>query len=320
MSETREIYLKSKARSNSLWLSQLQPIAQVALRFPFLPLFRPGVRRLLALVEPAGRLFIKSHPSKALIHSGESITILSANLWHDWPLHRKLTQRLETVAGLIEAESVDIALLQEVARTRDLRADQWLGERLGMAYVYSRANGHQGAIGFEEGLAVFSRYPLNSPRLKQLGSGTNPFVRRLALGATIDTPGGSMVATSVHLSLWHRQNAIQMTDLQDWSAAIADKRPMLIGGDFNSHENTSQIIRAKTHWLDIFRQLHPDGDGTTHELRWPWGGVLRRRRLDYLFLQPGEQPWKILEVRHLDSPEGPHSDHRALLARLAPVN
>jgi endonuclease/exonuclease/phosphatase family metal-dependent hydrolase len=68
--------------------------------------------------------------------------------------------------------------------------------------------------------------------------------------------------------------------------------------------------------LDTFRHLHPKADGTTHELRWPWGGLLRRHRLDYIFLRPGARGWRVLETCHLDAANGPHSDHRAVLTRL----
>jgi endonuclease/exonuclease/phosphatase family metal-dependent hydrolase len=68
--------------------------------------------------------------------------------------------------------------------------------------------------------------------------------------------------------------------------------------------------------VDTFRHLHPDADGTTHELNWPWGGRLRRHRLDYIFLSSQGQAWRAIEARHLVTPTEPHSDHRAVLARL----
>ena len=65
-------------------------------------------------------------------------------------------QRLEGFAGMVKDENVDVILLQEVTHRSEYHVDQWLSERLGMAYVYSRANGHESGIGFEEGLAVLS--------------------------------------------------------------------------------------------------------------------------------------------------------------------
>lgn len=274
------------------------------------------VQRMLAVASPTRHLSFRPFPPSIANHNGRFLTILSANLWHDWPQHREMVRRLELVAQLIESEQVDIALLQEVARLPDLRADEWLAARLGMAYVYSRANGHETAVGFEEGLAIYSRYPLANPCLKQLGPLTNPFTRRLALGAKVNTPFGKLAAFSVHLSLRPRKNAVQVAQLQEWVTAVAGPHAALIGGDFNAHESTAQISQIQQTWLDTFRHLHPQADGTTHELRWPWGQTMRRRRLDYLFLYPGKRPWQVLEARHLDAPGGPHSDHRAVLVRL----
>ncbi len=243
------------------------------------------------------------------------LTVLSANLFHDWPRHRRLQERLEAVAQLIEENSVDVALLQEVARTRELRADQWLAERLGMAYVYSRANGHESAIGFEEGLAIFSRFPLESPSLAELRPGS-PVTRRLGLGAWVKTMCGDLQVFSVHLGLLPHHNAAQLTHLRELITTSHQQHPVLIGGDFNAHEDTPQIMQAKQSWVDTFRHLHPEADGITHEIRWPWGKSGRKRRLDYLFLKPGNMTWSIQKACHLDAPGGPHSDHRAVLTQL----
>lgn len=276
------------------------------------------ILRMKSVAEPPGRLSIRtvSHMDN-FDHCG-GLTFLSANLWHDWPRYRRIAERLESFARLVEQVQADVLLLQEVARTPHFYADEWLHQRLGMDCVYSRANGHAGGIGFEEGLAVFSRFPLRSPRLQQLGSGRNPFVRRLALGAAVATPCGDLFTFSVHLGLRRRQNAHQLAHLRAWVANVAGRTPALIAGDFNAHENSPQIGHARAEWLDTFRHLHPGADGTTHELRWPWGRFIHRARLDYIFLHPGASRWQVLEARHLQAEGEAHSDHHAVLARLVP--
>ena len=89
------------------------------------------------------------------------------------------------------------------------------------------------------------------------------------------------------------------------------------GGDFNAHEHASQITQMRRTWLEVFRYLHPNGDGATHELRLPWRSQASRRRLDYIFFYPGNCQWKVLEACHLDALGGPHLDHRAVLAKIA---
>ncbi len=318
MSVLREFHLDALAPSHVLHPSRLRSLARRLLGLPVFRALQPIVRRVLAVAEPVGRVCLRTPATVHEVHEGPPITVLSANLWHDWPKHRRLVERLESFAELIVSERADIVLLQEVSRTPDMHVDAWLAQQLDMSCVYSRANGHEAAIGFEEGLAIFSRFPLADLHLRQLGTRSNPFVRRLALGAEIETPVGNLLAFSVHLGLRHKHNSHQLADLRAWVTDITGARPALIGGDFNAHEHSPQIMRTQQTWLDTFRHLHPEKDGTTHELRWPWGSLLRRHRLDYIFIHPGDQLWNVLETRHVDAPGGPHSDHRAVLTRLAP--
>jgi endonuclease/exonuclease/phosphatase family metal-dependent hydrolase len=272
-----------------------------------------------AMNEPVRPVIVSVTPQSKGISKCEPITIVSANLWHDWPLHRELNQRLETFAQLVDESGADILLLQEVARTSKLPVNEWLAERLAMFSIYTRSNGNQDAIGFEEGLAVFSRFPLGSPNLQQLSADNVPFVRRFALGAEVDTPFGNLMAVSVHLGFIGNRNVNQVGSLRDWVSDIAGKRPALIGGDFNVHENAPQITEIKRDWLDTFRHVNGDADGHTHELRSPWGHVFRRQRLDYIFMQPGAHRWGIVESRHLETNGRPHSDHKAVLTKVIPL-
>ena len=281
----------------------------------------PGfVKIAMSVAEPAGRVSLKSEPYPIPAEGCGVLTVLSANLWHDWPRFKNLEKRLESFAQLIEAEQVDLILLQELARTPFLNADEWLAKRLQMAYVYSRANG-SAKIGFEEGLGVFSRFPLKRlPFVRQMGRRCNPFSRRLALGAEIDTPCGEVLAFSAHLGLLRRENARQLYELHLWVDQISAGRSAIIAGDFNAPEHTHQIKSIRSYWQDTFREIHQHGAAATHEIRWPWGGVILSHRLDYIFLQPGQPAWQVIDVSHVDSPKGPHSDHRAVLARLSPAH
>ncbi len=97
----------------------------------------------ISVAEPAGRVSLQSEAYPSPVAKCDVYTVLSANLWHDWPRFKDLEKRLEAFAGLAESERVDLILLQEIARTPAFQADEWLAERLNMAYVYSRANGSQ---------------------------------------------------------------------------------------------------------------------------------------------------------------------------------
>ena len=288
-----------------------------------LPLLRsllPLVRRVAGVIEAPGRVSFQAIPGiSSHAQDCQGLTIISANMWHDWPQHRRTEERLEAFARLVDEHKADVLLLQEVARTTHFLADRWLSQRLGMAYVYSRANGHLKGIGFEEGLAVFSRYPLSQPVLRQLSPVENQFAHRLALGIQVESPCGNFQAFSVHLSLAGKQNARETAHLANWVQDVSGESLALVGGDFNAGEDSRQIKKLQGNWLDTFRQINPFADGTTHELRWPWGKALRRERLDYIFLKAKMNHWKVVDARHLKTAGKEHSDHRAVLLRLAPV-
>jgi endonuclease/exonuclease/phosphatase family metal-dependent hydrolase len=276
------------------------------------------IKTAMSVAEAPGHVTFKSEPHPMPAGGSDIFTVLSANLWHDWPRFKDLEKRLEAFAKLIEHEQVDLILLQELTRIPSFEADRWLAQRLNMAYVYSRANGSE-KIGFEEGLGVFSRFPLKRlPFVHQMGRSWNPFVRRLALGAEVDTPCGEIMAFSAHLGLSRKQNAHQLLDLHGWVDQMTHGRSAIIAGDFNAPEHTHQIKRIRSYWTDTFREVHEHGRGVTHEIHWPWGGAFLSHRLDYIFLQPGQPEWHVLDVSHVDALDGPHSDHRAVLARLAP--
>lgn len=244
--------------------------------------------------------------------------MISANLCHDWPRHRRLLPRLEAFAALVDRERADLLLLQEVARTPGFFADDWLAERLGMAYIYARANGHR-QIGFEEGLAVLSRFPLEDPQVIELNQGKDLFVHRLALTANVKSPGGDILAGSVHLSLRTKRNKRQIASLHKWVEGAARRRMVLVGGDFNASEDSQQIRRTQALWLDTFRTKRPDQDGATHGLEGVLGFISGKRRIDYIFMHPGKESWKVMDAQHLTTQNLRHSDHLAVMTRLSNV-
>lgn len=277
---------------------------------------QPIAGQIISVAEPTGRVSILDEPEVVRERRTENqVAIMTANLWHDWPRQRMLKERLGCFVQLVLHEGIDILLLQEVTRTKDFRMDEWLAEKLGMAYVYSRANGHEGGIGFEEGLAVFSRFPIEEPRIAQLSLHKNPFFRRIALGAKIKIEDQELLAYSVHLGIKGNQNELQLSRLIKWVEGQSDGLPTVIGGDFNASEKTSQIRDAQDFWFDSFRELNPDKDGFTHKILWPWGGILSRSRLDYLFLNRGKPGWKVGEARQVEIDGCPVSDHTPVLLK-----
>ncbi len=245
---------------------------------------------------------------------GESLVVISANLWHDWPRHRVLPERLESFAGTVEREGADLVLLQEVVRLPGMRADEWLADRLGMSSVYVRVNGHVEAIGFEEGLTILSKETISESRALKLEPARIPFVKRMALAARVSGDRGDFWAFSAHLAILNRPNIGQLAHLRSWVTATSGSQMALIGGDFNADEKKLQIRQASSDWVDLYRRQNPDEDGATHALRTPLG--VFRHRLDYLFLHCGEPHWQVEDVRHLEKRVPEYSDHASVIARL----
>ena len=309
--------LEARPDAGRAWYHVVAWLAGTLLALPGLERLQPVSRRIGAVTRDAGRVAVVGEPRRNPPDVGP-LTVVSANLWHDWPRQQRWPERLAAFADLVEAEEADVVLLQEVARTPILKADIWLAERLGLAMAYARANGDLDAIGFEEGVAILSRYPLRDLHLRQLSQGRNPFVRRLALGGHVDTSHGPLLAVSAHLGLVKRHNAGQIRRLRTWVRDVSAGEAAVIGGDFNAPEHRHEIEHTRQAWTDTFRAVRPHDVAVTHT-KSRSRGKIQHRRLDYIFLQqPPTMRWSVLESSHLDSPVGPHSDHRAVLTRLLP--
>lgn len=297
-------------------LRRLRAWSQTWLPAPLRTCLRPITQPITAVTSPTNSVRWQPKTIFPAPIRSKKLTILTTNLWHDWPRFRQIEERLEALACLVEVEDVDVLLLQEVSRTIDFPADEWLAQRLKMAFVYARANGHTEGIGFEEGLAILSRFPISQPIIQPLDQAGSIFVQRLVLGVTVQVPAADLPVFSTHLSLRRRRNVAQLQQLRQWVQAMTPGSLALIGGDFNAGELTPRMTAVRQNWIDAFRWLHPKEDGTTHSLYWPWGKPFKRQRLDYLFLKPGSSRWHITEATHLTTPEIAHSDHQAVLVRL----
>jgi endonuclease/exonuclease/phosphatase family metal-dependent hydrolase len=185
-------------------------------------------------------------------------------------------------ADVLTLCEVDLGMAR--AGNRDVAAD--LGAALGLHAAWAplflettpgRHDDAEASAGRENqeslfGMAVLSRWPISETRIVELPSPEDyqfdvegMYGRFIALAAAIERPGAPFVAVAVHLEVhrtrWDR--AAQMRALVD--QIRAERRPILLGGDFNSHT----FDRGR--WLDPLL-------GVTVLGAWP-GPMLRRRLL-----------------------------------------
>jgi endonuclease/exonuclease/phosphatase family metal-dependent hydrolase len=236
----------------------------------------------------------------------DGLVVLSINVLHGFPRFEDLRERLDLVAAEIVRQDADIVLLQEVPWTPGLgNAAEYLAGRTGLNYLYLRANGNRRAILFEEGEAILSRYPLRDPALVELEPQAGFFEHRVVLGATAVTPWGDVRVFVTHLS--HGKPEINRRQAAALQALVesAGRGPAMVAGDLNATEDSPQIQALARDWIDVYRSANPGDAGATccvDDLAAEGAGL--KKRIDYLFLVPGEgEPMRVESSRVvLDEP------------------
>ena len=153
-------------------------------------------------------------------------------------------ERADRLASAINRLRPDVVVLQEAwcTVTEGCLVDR-LAEDLELQAVYARANGSLRWLGFEEGAAILSRYPIAVPETWPLLPDRDRFERRIALAARIDHPTLSFEVVGVHVAdgdpeLAAAQSRHLLGQLRDRA-----ERPALIAGDFNLDSDHSALGR-----------------------------------------------------------------------------
>jgi endonuclease/exonuclease/phosphatase family metal-dependent hydrolase len=215
------------------------------------------------------------------------LRVLSLNMLHGFPDFKHLSLRLELIAAEIRRLDADVVLLQEVPWTTITgNAAKSLAQQLGYNYLYYRANGNRWMIFFEEGEAILSRFPLEDPSYTVLQPPAGFFESRVNLGTTVTTPWGDVTFFVAHLTDKDPQVARgQAESLRNFVEAHTHGLAV-VAGDFNSREDSPQIIALSSTWTDTYRAVHPGDEGLTcciDDLTASPGEPLEER-IDYIFL------------------------------------
>ncbi|MCW5892522.1 MAG: endonuclease/exonuclease/phosphatase family protein [bacterium] len=243
----------------------------------------------------------------------------------------RLEDRLRLASADLAGLDLDVLGLQEASVARD-RGDMAarLAAALGMPAVvgappltwFDRLTA--AVLRLSEGPALVSRHPLIASRVWPLPRCGDSSARSLVCGE-VAAPGATVTVCSTHID----GGACQLAALAQRIAARCPTTPLVVLGDLNATQHAPAVVQllAVTGLRDTFRTAHPDEPGAT-----VWQPVTSERstvhrRIDYVFVAPGGgvdfdvRDSRVVLDRPHATPAGPlwPSDHRAVLAELAPV-
>ena len=228
-----------------------------------------------------------------------------------------LDERLAMVVEGLRGLDVDLIGLQEASSGRR-RGDVAgrLAAALGLHYVRA-PSGYRWVgrlaswvMGFDEGPAVLSRFPIVSWEVVPVNS-CDHWYGRVLLCATLDTPWGPLDACSTHTG----SSTCQLRSL----TAVLQKRrgrvPLIVTADLNATPDTSGVrhLLVGDGLVDSFRVANPDVPGFT-----VWQPVRTEppqasRRVDYVLVAPGgEAPVRVRASRVILDRPGRGADGKAL--------
>lgn len=208
----------------------------------------------------------------------------------------QLESRLAMIIEGLRALDPDVVALQESPVTRrrgDVAAR--IAQALGLAHVHARATERVfplrvlgrlivGALGFVEGPAILSRFPIAATEVYDLPRCQRWLDPRVALRADIQTPAGVVAVFSTHTSRDDCQTR-RVAEL----AGEPNGRPAIVMGDLNTGETAPALGAFRDRgFVDLFRAANPDAPGLTVWQRINEPSPTVFRRVDYVFVKAGD--------------------------------
>jgi endonuclease/exonuclease/phosphatase family metal-dependent hydrolase len=236
----------------------------------------------------------------------------------------------------LQALGPDILAVQEASVSRRHgNVPERLAEALGLHVVFASATERLsgwwlldqlivGALGFKEGPAILSRFPIVSSAVHDLPRCRTWFEPRILLRVELATPWGPLLVHSTHTA---RGDECQMERVGALVRERLGEGPSLLMGDFNTGDTSTVLsaLRSDAGFVDAFRAANPDTEGPTvwQRIRQPEPTV--SRRVDFVLVLPGRQDAVSIRSSRtvLDRPQ--HlpdgtvlwpSDHYGVLAEL----
>ncbi len=175
----------------------------------------------------------------------QTLRIMTYNIRHASPPSAPTKIDVDTVAGVIKKYQPDFVALQEVdvhtgRSGKTLHEAQDIAEKTGMHYSFGKAIDFSGGA---YGIAVLSRFPIDSSKTIALPSANQQAERRALQVAYTKLPNGStLVFASTHLDAETGDDSRLLQMVAIHSALVAIPYPVLLAGDLNA-EPGGAVIR-----------------------------------------------------------------------------
>jgi len=188
-------------------------------------------------------------------HSGttqaQTIKIMTYNIRHASPPSHPNTIDVDTVAGVIKKYQPDIVALQEVdvytgRSGKQLHEAQAIAEKAGMQASFGKAIDFSGGA---YGIAVLSKYPIDSSKTIALPSANAGAERRALQIAYLHLPNGKkLVFACTHLDAETSDDSrlLQIKTIDSVLATIPF--PVLLAGDLNAEPASPVIEKLDQHF------------------------------------------------------------------------
>lgn len=237
-------------------------------------------------------------------HAPSRLRVLTYNLLHDggwsgfFESGTHLEERLEMTIQELRRLQPDIIALQEASVSRKHgNVPQRIAEALGYQMVFEPATQHisgiglldrliTAAIGFKEGPAILSRYPIATSEVYDLPRCQRRLDPRILLRAEINAPDGPVQVFSAHTS---RGDDCQLERVGELFRKHQATGRAILMGDLNTGEQSLVLTgwQKESGFIDVFRVANPGVSGGTVwqniYVEWP----TTDRRVDFIFLPDG---------------------------------
>ena len=287
-------------------------------------------------------LLFAAHDTAAAEKASSPIRLLTYNVLHDGPWSgffdngTHLEERLDMTIRELHSLRPDIIALQEASDSRRHgHVPHRIAEALGYHVIFAAATERlfgfrpldwliMGLLGFKEGSAILSRYPIADVGVYDLPRCARRWDPRIVLRAGIDTPQGRLQIFSAHAA---RGDECQLQRIGELLDEWKPQGPAILMGDLNATDDSPSLTnwRDRYGFVDAFRAGNPRLPGFT-----VWQQIHQRastvsRRVDYIFLVNDSRRPIVLRSSRLVLDRPAHlpdesvlwpSDHRGVWAEV----